>query len=353
MVGRAPAFWTEANTRLIREYFVAVSVSNLDQARQDAIGQFLRDAGIELPGAGGSQYCVTADGKVLMANTRSALNFSVKKALAAWNALPAAARAPGAVQVGAMDAPDAKKAPPVPPEGGIILKVYSRAFMRDSRGNLRYVTGRDLFDAGKRESYEAAIERQYPGYSAVSQAQPDHLWLTQAEWKSLLPTAPRLGDSIPMPRAIADRFLRWHLNPLQLYGETSPLPADAVRAGELKLTTEAVSETSVRLRLDGFARLGKEPPAEVAAGKAACFDRWGYEPRVLGYVEYDPRQGVITRFDIVALGDHFGRLGIAASPSRIGLQPIGISFELVRGDTPAERVPPGRAVMTRSYFTGR
>ena len=50
---------------------------------------------------------------------------------------------------------------------------------------------------------------------------------------------------------------------------------------------ESVSPASVRLRLDGFARLGQEPPVGVAEGKCACIDQWGYEPRVLGFVEYD------------------------------------------------------------------
>ena len=35
-----------------------------------------------------------------------------------------------------------------------------------------------------------------------------------------------------------------------------------------------------------------------------------YEPRLLGSLEYDPRKQALTRFDVVALGDHFGRLGI-------------------------------------------
>jgi len=43
-VGRAPAFWTEENTKLIRENFVAVSLSVLEYDRTDAVGRFLRDS---------------------------------------------------------------------------------------------------------------------------------------------------------------------------------------------------------------------------------------------------------------------------------------------------------------------
>jgi len=348
-VGRAPAFWTEENAKLIKENFVAVSVSNYDQVRNDAVGQFFKDAKMQLPGAGGSQWAVTAGGKVLEANNHHGTGFSIKNALEKWRALPATERAPGAFKVGELGTPDPLRTVPTPPAGGLILKVYYRAFMRDG-DKLRYVTGKDLWHDEQGEKTEAGFDTQYPDRITTPQAQPDHLWLTEAEWKSLLPAAPRQGDKFPVPASITDRVLRWHLNPLSVYGETTALGAKTVRAGELSLTVDDVSAKSVRLRLDGFAKLGSEPPTAVAEGKAACLDQWGYEPRLLGFIEYDARNKVITRFDVVALGEHFGRLGIADSASRLGLQPLGITFELVSGDAPADRIPPGRTPTAKDYF---
>jgi hypothetical protein len=348
-VGRAPAFWTEENARLIKDHFVAVSVSNFDQGRKDAVGRFFRDAGMQLPGAGGSQWCVTASGKVLLGNNHNGLGFSVKKALEKWKALPAAERAPGAVTVGERGAIDVQRSAPTPPAGGLILRIYYRAFMRDG-GKLRYVTAKDLWHDEKGAKTEAAFDTAYPGLITTPQAQPDHMWLTEAEWKSLLRARARKGDKFPVPAGITDRVFRWHLNPLTVYGETNALGPKAVRAGELTLTVEAVAPTTVRLRLDGFAKLGREAPAAVAGGKIACIDQWGYEPRLLGFLEYDPQEQVVTRFDLVALGDHFGRLGICDSATRPGLQPLGISFELVKKPCPADRVPPGRSPTARAYF---
>jgi hypothetical protein len=334
---------------LIKDNFVAVSVSNYDQGRRDAVGQFFRDAGMQLPGAGGSQWCVTAAGRVLLANTHSGLSFDIKKALAMWRALPEAERAPGAIKIGPAGAIDSRRALPAPPAGGLILKVYYRAFMRDG-GRLRPVTGKDLWHDADGKKTEAAFDRQYPGQITTPQAQPDHMWLTEAEWKSLLPAVPRVGESVPAPAGITNRVVRWHLNPLVVYGETNALEAREVRASQLTLTVVAASPTSVRLRLDGFAKLGQEPPAAVAAGRCASIDRWGYEPRLLGYLDYDPQRQTITRFDLLAVGDHFGRLGICDSAARPGVQPLGISFELVTGGTPADRIPPGRTATVRNYL---
>ena len=55
---------------------------------------------------------------------------------------------------------------------------------------------------------------------------------------------------------------------------------------------------------------------------------------------------------IVALGEHFGRLGLGAgAPSRNGLQPLGMAFALVKGDQPADHIPLGRFANSRGYFS--
>jgi hypothetical protein len=284
---------------------------------------------------------VTPGGKLLGNNAR--------QALAKWQALPEAERSPGAVRVGEVGEIDARLAAPTPPPGGLILKLYYRAFMGEPDGKLRYVTGKDLWHDEKGERTEEGKEKQYPGSLTTPQAQPDHLWLTEAEWQSLIPAGPRKGDTFSLPAAVADRLCRWHLNPLNVYGEANPLGRKEVRAAELTLTVTDVSPGSLHLRLDGFASLGAELPAR-DAGAIGYRDRWGYEPRLLGYLVYDRQKNAFQRFDIVALGDHFGKLGIADSASRPGRQPLGIAFELVKGDAPADRVPPGRAMPSKSYF---
>jgi len=343
-----PAYWSAENVQLIIDNFVPLSVHGSDQRRKDGVGQFYRDAGLNLDRVEAMQCCLTAGGRVLGATY---LGGDLKSALKRWRALPESERAPGAVKVpsrGEVDTQDV--APLTPPAGGLILKVHTRVFMRDN-GQLRYVTGKDLwFDEQGKQTLEADYQK---GLTAAHEAQPHHMWLTEAEWKSLMPANPRKADQVPVPARIADRILRWHMNPLRFYGRygQDALDREDVRAGHLTLTVDAVTPRKVRLRLNGFGKLGKVPPAAIAEGKIASLDHWGYEPRVLGFLEYDPQKLVFTRFDIVALGEHFGRLGNGRrAPSRIGLQPLGISFELIKGDQPADRIAPGRPSDSRSYF---
>lgn len=341
-MGRAPRFWTAETVELIKKNSIAVSVSNYDQNRQDRVGEFVRASGMQFPGAGGSHWFVTAGGKVI--------GHEPKEALKRWRALPESERKPGAVSVGELGSIDRKRAAPTPPEGTLIVKLYYRAFMREKDGKLRYVKGTDLWhdEAGKKS--EGTIESTYPGAITTPQAQPDHLWLSRAECRALMPAQPRPGAKFSLPTAVADRIVRWHLNPLFVYGEANPLGRKEVRAAEISLTVTEVSADVVRLRLDGFARLGKAFSVLDGMDQRACLNQWGYEPRLLGYLEYNPRKQVFTRFDVVALGDHFGRLGICDSAARPGRQPLAIAFELVTTDAPAERIPPGRTMPAQTYF---
>jgi hypothetical protein len=107
-VGRAPRFWTEETFQLIKDNFVPVSVSNYDQNRKDAVGEFVRASGMQFPGAGGSRWYVSAGGKIL--------GRSPKEALKNWQALPETERSPGAVKVGELGPIDAARVGPTPPE---------------------------------------------------------------------------------------------------------------------------------------------------------------------------------------------------------------------------------------------
>src|SRR5205823_7326477 len=70
-----------------------------------------------------------------------------------------------------------------------------------------------------------------------------------------------------------------------------------------------------------------------------------YDPRLLGYLAYDPAKKAVTRVDVVALGDVRGRPnGENLVGERLGeANPLGIAFELVTDPKPADYLPPRAA----------
>ena len=180
------------------------------------------------------------------------------------------------------------------------------------------------------------------------------MWFTEAEWRSLIPAEPRAGERFPVSAAIRDRLFRFHLVPDITFGESNGWEPKQVRGGELELTVEEVSPIRVHLKLTGSAQLGLDYETAQAKSRNGGHSAHGYEPRLLGSLDYDRTQHRIDRFEIVALGAFYGTLyGDNRILFRSGRTPLGVAFELVTADSPAadRQVPPRAARFPRNYFT--
>jgi hypothetical protein len=279
---------------------------------------------------------ITAGGKQLgKSHQHGAPMASIEEALQAWNNLPESERKPGALKIEDRGPIDTKHATVEPPAGGLILKVYGRHLAREADGQLRTTTLlKDFPDSDK------VIAKTFPGYlDWICEAHPDFMWLTEAEWKSLVPANPKKGDKFSLPAFFTQRMCRIHMTPNNLYsrwGDTWPVKG-GIRTAEATLTVEETSSAGIRLSLEGLVLLGKVyDPKEK--------DCLGYEARLRGFVDYDANSQAFTRFDIVAFGDMYGL-------SRPGRFPVGFAFELASPAVPANRLPP-RGNMTDRDLKG-
>jgi hypothetical protein len=317
--------------RMASEDFIAVAADDWYQRRrQDEVGKFwitAAEQGRPRDDGGTRQgiYCLTADGKLLAyKNSRNAsvMRDVLHAGLAAFAALPAAERKPGAVTVGEL-----KRVDPtyerMPPKGGLIVKVFTRILDHDASGQLCKGTC---------------------SVSGSDQSARDHLWLTEAEWKSLVPPSPKPGDQFALPATIGERIARFHLID-NTRGEPPMWQREDIRSRQLSLTVTDVTAKEVRLKLEGPVLLATNAVPELA--------RRGFDGRMLGYITYDMSDRKITRFSLVALGEHWGR-GPFTRNARPGRTLLGHAFELVEGDVPADRIPPQAARQINEYLgTGR
>ena len=317
------------------EDFVAVACDDWYQRRRrDAEGEFFINVANQGPrkGEGGATrqgiYILTAGGKLLSwKNTGQLPDVTVemfRDALQKWGRLPESQRAPGAVKV-----PDHGKLDPdyhrQPPAGGVIIKVYARALDQQARSTK--LIGSAFTDA------ECKI-------GAGDEASRDHLWLTESEWRSLVPADPKVGARNPLPRKIAERILRFHLVD-HTRGEPTFWRRDEIRASDLTLTVKTVTPSEIQLGLEGSARLSADADPEKASR--------GYEPELEGLIKYDRVRQRLTHFDIVAVGDHWGA-GRYTRRARPGRTPLGVAFELAASNSPANSIAPQGAREFNDYF---
>ena len=268
--------------------------------------------------AAGRKCAVTAGGEVL-GNIHSFR--SLQEAWEKWEALPESARRGGG------RAPDDER--PIeralePPPRALVVRTYTRQLEREADGSLRYTEAGD-YPVPEPEGTRGGSPRREA--ARFREAGHDFLWIPSEEWRALIPDEPKAGDRFAVPESLKLRLLRYHLDPERGLGEAQWFTRAQATDGTLEVIVESVSGDELRLRFEGHADLrresGNRPPT-------------AYQPALLGFLSYDRREGAVTTFRMVALGD------VLNTPRgvRPGRRPLGIAFELVLEPAPAERVVP-------------
>jgi hypothetical protein len=270
------------------------------------------------------------------------------KTLEAFRKLPDEEHKPGGVSVPDLDS--SQRLIPAPPENALILRVHARFLSRTGDGQLAYTAGEDFPQLrGRKELLQA--------YRMLFETNVEYMWLTESEWRSLVPDRPRQGDSLAVDPAIGERMARFHLSPRRaLTSEDCIVSKRDVKASSLMLVVEEVSDARIRMRMTGFVHTGSDYDAAKATSPNGPLE-FGFETHIDGVLEYDLAKKQFLRFDLVAPGDVWGRWGDANNNSqrieRPGRTPIGFAFELAVGDSPTNRIPPGgngRRAERNGYF---
>jgi hypothetical protein len=328
VVGRVSTFADAEVIRMAQEEFVAVAADDWYQRRkQDDEGEFFRkvsDQGPRKNNDGSTRqgvYVFTAAGKLLgYRNHEDAgvMRDVLKKALADWKKLPAAQRKPGAVVVGEPAKIDANYTR-TPPKGGLIVNVYTRILDKDAKGD--FCHGTCAFTGGNQSAH-------------------DHLWLTAEDIAALVSASAKKGDVVPLPPQFINRLLRYHMVD-NTRGEASFWQLKEVRKQSFKLSVVEVAGQTITLRLEGTALLATDADVKKAER--------GFDVSVLGTLRYHREKKAFDRFDMVALGDHWGA-GTFTQGARPGRMPLGIAFELAQPGNGADLVPPQGARDWREYL---
>jgi hypothetical protein len=287
---------------LIKKHYVAFA-GNFAYPDQDRQGDFLLKCfGGNTGGSDNAVVMATASGKLLL----RADGLHLDEALKRFNALPEGERKPGAVKVEELPGKNRDPLQLQPARGTLVARVYCRAMQPALGGSL-----------------------QYEQLHNIDGPNIDYLWIHEAEWKSLVPANPKVGVSFPLPPAIADRIVRYHL-PVVPDEEAGSWRPEDVRARKLSLTVVEVSPAGIRLRLDGTVLLADD--AKIASS------RWGHDASLLGFLYFDSTKGEFSRFDIVSLGKAW-LIQPNSCPPIPRQRIVGIAIELTSPRTTGDFLP--------------
>lgn len=231
---------------------------------------------------------MTSTGRLLAGSVkygdRNGLAAALREVLDAYAKLPEAERRPKGLE-------GEEKSVPAPPPGGLVLTVYDRPLGRSAEGQYRLPEGKD-----------------FGGFRThAPHGQRGSVWLTEAECKSLIPENPRKGETHQVPAKLTRRLFLYGMWPQTLWVVEQAWQPDSVRAGELQLTVEDVSEKTIRMRVNGSVLLsGKGPLKLYPTGKVLKTVENRYDARLSGVLVYDRAAKKIVRWDMASLGDYAG-----------------------------------------------
>lgn len=284
---------------MLKTRFVPVAIDQAYQRRQqDTEGEFYRKIAGQSPrnnfkGTTQGFYIATSTGALLLYNNNrnpERVRRLMREKLVIYEKLEAGDRVDNAITAASTDA----RYNPKPPEGGLVVRVRAKVL----------------------DGYEPTTDKwQRIFQTALSR---DNLWISKAEHQALV-----RGE---MPDSLRQRIALFHLVD-NTRGEPPFWNPNEVRASSLSLS-------------DG--RLSGNVHLETGRG-----DR-GYEATMNGIVEV--RNGKVTRFDAVVLGDFWGRGPYTGNPPK-GRFPLAISFTLADGKDVADKIPPqGSRGWVRGYI---
>ncbi|HUE72061.1 MAG TPA: hypothetical protein VMP01_14335 [Pirellulaceae bacterium] len=274
-------------------------------------------------GAGGNHVVVvTAGGEVVMKKDLRLRQRELSSALEVYRRLPKEERTPPLPDPALAKAP--QRPVPEPPESGLIVRGYCTYMRPDVRA------GKDGQLVRSREYYYKENPDRW-----AAETQSDLLWLTEAEWKSLIPADPRPGAKVEASAAIQKRFYGT-LGIDYMEGSVNSLP---VRESTLTLSVEKADDRQLLLRVEGHAQLGKP----LTGDSRDQPETRGCELKLVGEISYDREQQRIDRFDLAGVGRAWGnKMNYVGREVRLENHPwhYGIACELVTTDTPADLIPP-------------
>jgi len=271
-------------------------------------------------GAGGNHVVVTtARGEIVGKDRELRLRqLELAPVLDEFHALPESQRT-APISLGANATPPERPVP-APPKNGLILRGFCSYLGRDENGRVFRPT--------------QYYYRENPDRWAT-ETQSDMLWLTESDWKSLVPRQLQVGAQIEVPELVQHRFF-CTIGIDYMEGSVNSLPC---RASRMQLTVTEVNDEAVNLRLDGYAHIGHEfgPQVRNQPNSRGC------EVRVLGQLEFNRQRAEFNRFDIVGVGQAWGnKMEYLSREIRLDDYPwsYGIACELVTTRTPMDLIPP-------------
>jgi len=248
-------------------------------------------------------------------------NWDVKSLYTTFMHMPESDRKP--VLEKDLGTPNPLQMPPTHPPGATIFIIYNTPLDRDVQGKL--VRARRLRAPGPSWPLETPITMN------------DLFLMTREESRALMPGQPYIGQTGTFPDSAQRRLFMFNGYDWTVCYQNDVMP---LRECELRWTVEQVSESEIRLRLDGYSKVGGAAEAlqHCQCNNVNGCGHWGTDLKYRGHAVISRSSSSIREFQLVGLGETRTRYNRWSTTfdSKVNVYPTGLVVELA-SDCPANR----------------
>ena len=157
----------------------------------------------------------------------------------------------------------------------------------------------------------------------------DFAWFTKDEARAWLPADPQPGAVQAVPAASVERLARFHLVD-NVRGQTIPYAAEDLELAALTAKVLVRNGSLVELALAGEVRAVTDGTWKLGDNlwKPGRFDPHGIEIRLIGRAVYDLDREAFIEFELLSLGNRFGKTVMNGRHRDPDPAPIGFHFQL-------------------------
>jgi hypothetical protein len=152
----------------------------------------------------------------------------------------------------------------------------------------------------------------------------DFCWFKKDELETMLPGKFEKKTEWDLPEALVRRTCRLHMVD-NVRGQTNGFRDDAVKAASIKCKVDKLKKGVVYFDMEGEVELDD--------------GRRGLDAKILGKGEYNTKEQKFTKFELVVVGERWGRTQYNAREDDTERAPIGYCFQIAT-DKPIDKIAP-------------
>ncbi len=169
----------------------------------------------------------------------------------------------------------------------------------------------------------------------------DYVWFSKKEAQLWIPDNIQIGQTYQLPNLIKNRLFQYHFLD-NVIGQTLPFAISEIQTSDLKTKIIDFTDDFIFIEIEGYSKAK-------AKGNWLLGEDWiewsdirldhGIETTILGSAKYNLRTKSFYNFEMVAIGNRYGKTKYNGRNKNTGNSYIGFLYTLA-GNKPADKIAP-------------